>query len=325
MLKWFIGSVTALILGSLLNYAGAASPVWELNVVYSNADGTVQFVVHSTPESGQQYLGGLTLGAYSEGPRGAFTLTHAFTFPRDLPGDSAGHSFLIATQGFADLGVLPPDYVVPNGFFPVAGGAVGVADHGYQYPPLPTDGVKAYWADNGYFGAAVATNFAGGRYTFASSVMPPSPPPPSPPPPSPPPPSPSPSPLASATIGPAFTGSWYDPAQSGHGLFIEVLPDNRFYAAWFAFNPAGTQQTWFTGVGTYSGNIATLTAVEQPAGGRWIPNFDPSQIVRNAWGTLIFTFTDCNHGTVNFNSMIGYGTGSMNLTRLTLPAGLSCP
>ena len=108
-------------------------------------------------------------------------------------------------------------------------------------------------------------------------------------------------------------------------MFIEVLPDNRFYAAWFAFNPAGTQQTWFTGVGTYSGNIATLTAVEQPAGGRWIPNFDPSQIVRNAWGTLIFTFTDCNHGTVNFNSMIGYGTGSMNLTRLTLPAGLSCP
>jgi len=45
----------------------------------------------------------------------------------------------------------------------------------------------------------------------------------------------------------------------------------------------------------------------------------------NAWGTLTFTFTDCNHGTVNFDSMIGYGTGSMNLTRLTLPAGLSCP
>jgi hypothetical protein len=126
-------------------------------------------------------------------------------------------------------------------------------------------------------------------------------------------------------IGPGITGSWYDPAQSGHGLLIEVLPDNRFYAAWFAFNPAGTQQAWFTGVGSYSGNTATITSVEQPAGGRWIPNFDPSQIVRNAWGTLTFTFTDCNHGTVNFNSMIGYGTGSMNLTRLTLPAGLSCP
>ena len=127
------------------------------------------------------------------------------------------------------------------------------------------------------------------------------------------------------TIGPGFTGTWYDPAQSGHGLFIEVLPDNRFYAAWFAFNPTGTAQAWFTGVGTYSGNTATITAVEQPTGGRWIPNFDPSQIVRNAWGTLTFTFTDCNHGTVNFDSMIGYGTGSMNLTRLTRPARLTCP
>jgi len=131
--------------------------------------------------------------------------------------------------------------------------------------------------------------------------------------------------LPSGTIGPGFTGTWYDPAESGHGLVIEILPDNRFYMSWFAFNPLGTQQSWFTGVGTYSGNTATITVVDMPTGGRWIPNFDPRQIVRNAWGTLTFTFTDCNHGTVNFNSMIGYGTGSMNLTRLTLPAGLSCP
>jgi len=128
-----------------------------------------------------------------------------------------------------------------------------------------------------------------------------------------------------SAIGPGHTGSWYDPAQSGHGLLIEVLSDNRFYAAWFTFNPAGTQQAWFTGAGTYSGNTATITEVEQPTGGRWIPNFDPSQVVRNAWGTLSFTFTDCNHGRVDFNSVAGYGTGSMNLTRLTQPAGLACP
>ena len=127
------------------------------------------------------------------------------------------------------------------------------------------------------------------------------------------------------TIGPGFTGAWYDPAQSGHGLFIEVLPDSRFYAAWFAFNPAGTQQAWFTGVGTYSGNTASIATVLQPTGGRWIPNFDPNQIVPNPWGTLTFTFTDCNHGTVDFNSVLEYGAGSMRLTRLTQPAGLNCP
>ena len=41
-------------------------------------------------------------------------------------------------------------------------------------------------------------------------------------------------------IGPGFTGSWYDPAQSGHGIFVQILSDQRFYASWFAFNPAGT-------------------------------------------------------------------------------------
>ena len=106
---------------------------------------------------------------------------------------------------------------------------------------------------------------------------------------------------------------------------MQVLPDQRFYAAWFTFDLTGTAQSWFTGVGTYSGNTASITAVEQPTGGRWIPNFDPNQIVHNPWGTLTFTFTDCDHGTVDFNSLLGFGAGSMNLTRLTQPAGLTCP
>ena len=37
------------------------------------------------------------------------------------------------------------------------------------------------------------------------------------------------------------------------------------------------------------------------------------------------SFTDCNHGHVDFNSTAGYGAGSMNLTRLTQPADLKCP
>jgi hypothetical protein len=131
--------------------------------------------------------------------------------------------------------------------------------------------------------------------------------------------------IAPFAISPGVTGAWYDPAQSGHGIFVEVLPDARFLAWWFAFNPNGTQQTWFGGVGTYAGNTATITAVDQATGGRWIPSFDPAQIVHNSWGTLSFTFDDCNHGKVDFNSVAGYGSGSMNLTRLTQPAGLTCP
>ncbi|HEY2394600.1 MAG TPA: hypothetical protein VGH81_01295 [Rudaea sp.] len=113
----------------------------------------------------------------------------------------------------------------------------------------------------------------------------------------------------------SFTGSWYDPTQAGQGLMLEVLPDNRLFALWFAFDPAG-KQSWFGGVGTYSGNTASITAA-LPSGGRWLPNFDPSKVVSSTWGTLTFTFTDHDHGRVDFNSTVGYGTGGMNLQRLT--------
>jgi hypothetical protein len=121
----------------------------------------------------------------------------------------------------------------------------------------------------------------------------------------------------------SMTGAWYDAAQSGHGIFIEVLPDNRLLAWWFAFNPEGTQQTWFGGVGSYSGDSGTITDVVQSTGGRWIPNFDKSQVVNHAWGSLAFTFTGTNNGRVEFDSVLGYGSGSMELMRLTQPAQAS--
>ena len=123
--------------------------------------------------------------------------------------------------------------------------------------------------------------------------------------------------LVGGAITPSFTGAWFDPAQSGHGLFIEILPDNKIQAAWFTFNPAGTEQAWFLGVGTYADNTATLSSMAQPTGGRWIPNFDPYQIVNNSWGSLRLTFSDADHGRADFSSTLGYGSGSMNLARLT--------
>jgi plastocyanin len=127
-------------------------------------------------------------------------------------------------------------------------------------------------------------------------------------------------------IGPGITGLWYDPQQSGHGIFLEVLPDNRLLAWWFAFSPDGTQQSWFGGVGTYSGNTAAIPGVALTTGGRWIPNFDPTKIANNPWGTLNLTFTGCSTGRVDFISTYpGYGSNHMDLTRLTMPIGLTCP
>jgi len=132
-------------------------------------------------------------------------------------------------------------------------------------------------------------------------------------------------PSPSVAITSAFTGAWYDPTRSGQGLMLEVLPGNQLLAYWFAFTRDG-QQAWFGGVGPIVGNEAVVYA-QQGAGGRWIPDFNPAGYVKLPWGTLGFRFSDCNHGRVYFAGAGQYSdwsTGYMDLTRLTMPAGLSC-
>lgn len=130
--------------------------------------------------------------------------------------------------------------------------------------------------------------------------------------------------IATVPITPAFSGAWYDPAQAGHGIFIEVLPSQRLLAYWFAFTPDGTQQAWFGGDGAIASDFAVVDA-NGGTGGRWIPNFDPAHYASQRWGGLTFAFTDCNHGRVWFVSDPydpGWGAGSMDITRLTQPAGI---
>jgi hypothetical protein len=128
------------------------------------------------------------------------------------------------------------------------------------------------------------------------------------------------------SIGPGITGNWFDHNQSGHGFSIEVLPGNSMLAQWYVFAPNGGQ-AWIIATGPISGNSAVLQGFfPVGSGGRFPPNFDPSRVQNQAWGAITFTFTDCNNGQVNWQPIVaGYTSGSMPITRLTLPAGLSCP
>ncbi len=128
---------------------------------------------------------------------------------------------------------------------------------------------------------------------------------------------------AFANLGPGYTGAWYNAARDGHGIFIEILPNNVMVAAWYVFSPDG-QQSWIVGSGNISGNTAAVDGTIA-SGGRFLPNFNPAQIVRIPWGRMNFTFTDCNNGRLDYTSSVpGFGSGTIPLTRLTLPAGLTC-
>jgi len=134
--------------------AAANFHLWHMQEVYSSADGKVQFLRFSTSTGGQQFVDGHELTSVS----GA--TTNNFSFPGNLPGDSAGHSFLVGTTSFAALNIVHPDFTVPDNFFFVAGGTVSVPGmDSWTYPVLP--GGTNSLNRNGATGPATPRNFAG--------------------------------------------------------------------------------------------------------------------------------------------------------------------
>ena len=121
------------------------------------------------------------------------------------------------------------------------------------------------------------------------------------------------------------TGSWYDPNQSGQGFSLELLPGNTLLAYWYTFTPTG-EATWIIATGAFDGATATLDGYQTVgSGAKFPPYFDMQNVHNQHWGSLTFSFSDCTHGQISWNADLpSYGSGTMNLTRLSQPAGVSC-
>jgi serralysin len=130
--------------------------LYDIDEIFSNADGTVQFIELSTSSNFENQWGGETITVSQGGT------THSFTFPNNLPSEAtANTSVLIATQGFADLGIVTPDYIVPAGFLFTSGGTVNFAGFdSVTYAALPSDGTHSV-TDTGAVVTASPENFAG--------------------------------------------------------------------------------------------------------------------------------------------------------------------
>jgi len=161
--------------------ARATFHTYQIDQIFSNADGSVQFVVlhEAAGANGQNLLEGHTFTSTGGGDM------QTYVFPNDLPGGmSDGYGMqpaptaftrvLIATQGFAALNLVKPDYVVPNGFLPLANGTINYAGvDQVSYTALPTDGVTSI-TRAGATEPNLAVNYAGQSASVA--VAPPNPP-----------------------------------------------------------------------------------------------------------------------------------------------------
>ena len=271
-MKTLVQSMIAIATGLLATTALAEFHTYRIEQIFSNASGTVQFIVlHEAQGLGAEYFwSGNKLTSTSTG------VSNSYTFPANLPigtscnpyygcqssapSSTADTRVLVATQGFAELGLVTPNYVVPNHFLSTTGGTINYAGvDQVTYGALPTDGVSAI-NRAGAIVANVATNFNGQTASIQPAV-------------------------------PNYEGLWWaGPAESGWGINFAHQGDVIF-ATWFTYDAAG-KAWWLTmtanksAEGVYGGQVNKTTGAPFNA---YVP-----PAIGTAVGTATITFTSAS-------------------------------
>ena len=131
------------------------------------------------------------------------------------------------------------------------------------------------------------------------------------------------SPVLTAGLSDAFTGSWFDPEFNGEGFIVEVLADQRVVVYWFTYDPSGNQ-VWLTGIGRAAGNFIHVEEMLVTRNGFFGPEHNPDNVERKVWGSVELQL-DCSAGTAIYDAIDpSWGRGDHSMTRLTQVAGLNC-
>lgn len=89
-------------------------------------------------------------------------------------------------------------------------------------------------------------------------------------------------------------GTLYDPARSGEGFQLAVQGESGiFVLTWYTYLDG--EQVWIIGTGTQAGNQLVFDDLVITSGGDFGADFNPDNVVRTFWGSIIFLFTDCNN------------------------------
>ena len=146
-----------------------AVEAWKISEIFSNTDGSVQYIKLSTTSNNQQGLSGRMLRSLNA----SGGVGQTFTFPSNLgSSQTSNKSVLIGTVAFSGFTQLHVDYQLPSGFLFTEGGSVqlvGIDTLGYQRTQLPRNGVQALRSDGAPI-TATPMNFAGQTVTVDVAV-----------------------------------------------------------------------------------------------------------------------------------------------------------
>jgi hypothetical protein len=149
--------------------------LWRVKEIFSNADGTIQFIEIATccGSTSENFLGGQVLSSN----------TNAFTFPSNVAGSTLNKHVLLATSGFAALpGAPTPDHIIVSNFFSTNADTITFSVYDTLVFPsgrLPTDGTTSLnknpddSTDTTFTAVNSPTNYAGQTGTVSASPGPP--------------------------------------------------------------------------------------------------------------------------------------------------------
>lgn len=127
---------------------------WDIVEIYSNHDGSVQFVEMFNFSNNEHLMANHQLRSNS----------NTFTIPANLSTTAtANRRLLFATSGFGALaGGVTPNYIIPSNFFSISGDTLNFANVDTKsFTSIPTDGVLSLNYPGGSSATNSPTNFAG--------------------------------------------------------------------------------------------------------------------------------------------------------------------
>ncbi len=167
-------AIVALGLGLLLGLgsaekASAGAHTWDVNEVFSNADGTIQFIElrENAGTANETGVGNQTLSS----------TTQSFNMGAGaVAAPTSNRHFLIATADFAALpGAPTPDVLIPPGSIPFFAASADTISYGtidsWSFTSAPTNGIDSLDRTDGV-GANSPTNYAGATGSVDASGAP---------------------------------------------------------------------------------------------------------------------------------------------------------
>lgn len=120
------------------------------------------------------------------------------------------------------------------------------------------------------------------------------------------------------------TGSWYDPSHTGEGYTLQWMSRNQAVLVWFTYDDTGNQ-FWMIGTGELADGSIVFPTLQAGSGAQFGEQYNPHDVIFEDWGSLTLTL-DCDNGNATYESIDpSFGSGNLDLDRLSSISELSCP